>query len=199
MVFLVQLENIWQIAEVISIALFPNTLLAVFTQYLSKIQLCAGGILQVLLIDEQYILVQNDWKLSFYRVSPKSFHFFAISSFLYFTPDISFSNAFYISEFESDLGNAILKFVCLLYIRTHLTFFKFWRLYQVCFLCSGYDVISLHLEISITGWISAKIPHKMVKHKLFVGKLLMNCLSVFDHFEGLAIEELKKIKDKIFQ
>ena len=78
-------------------------------------------------------------------------------------------------------------------------FFKFWRLYQVCFLCSGYDVISLHLEISITGWISAKIPHKMVKHKLFVGKLLMNCLSVFDHFEGLAIEELKKIKDKIFQ
>ena len=84
------------------------------------------------------------------------------------------------------------------YIRTYLTF-KFWRLYQVCFLCSGNEVIPLHLEISITGWISAKIPHKMVKHKLFVGKLLMNCLSVFDHFEGLAIEELKKIKDKIFQ
>ena len=118
MVFLVQLENIWQIAEIISIALFPNTLLAVVTQYLSKLQLCAGGILLVLLIDGQYILVQNDWKLNFYRVSPKSFHFFAIFWFLYFTPDIIFSNAFYISEFESDLGIAILKFVCLLYIRT---------------------------------------------------------------------------------
>ena len=39
----------------------------------------------------------------------------------------------------------------------------------------------------------------MVKHKLFAGKLPINCLSVFDHFEGLAIEEFKKIKDKTFQ
>ena len=32
--------------------------------------------------------------------------------------------------------------------------------------------------------------HKMVKLKQFVGKLPTNCLSVFDHFVGLALKGL---------
>ena len=39
-------------------------------------------------------------------------------------------------------------------------------------------------------------PHKMVKHTQTIRRLLpTNCLSVFDHFVGLALKELK-IKGK---
>ena len=33
-------------------------------------------------------------------------------------------------------------------------------------------------------------PHKMVKHTQFVGNFPLNCLRVFDHFVGLALEGL---------
>ena len=34
--------------------------------------------------------------------------------------------------------------------------------------------------------------HKMVKNTQFVGKLPTNCLSVFDHFVGLALKGLRR-------
>ena len=40
-------------------------------------------------------------------------------------------------------------------------------------------------------------PHKMVRHtQIISGNLPTNCLSVFDHFVGLALKRLKKIFKK---
>ena len=42
----------------------------------------------------------------------------------------------------------------------------------------------------------APTPQNGQKHlKQFVGKLLMNCLSVFDHFVGLVLKALKKLDE----
>ena len=60
LVLFIQLENIWKIAEIICLGIYPNILVTGFTPYLSKIQLSTRGTFQVFLIDKHYLLVQND-------------------------------------------------------------------------------------------------------------------------------------------
>ena len=48
------------------------------------------------------------------------------------------------------------------------------------------------------AWSFKHKPHKMVKHTQTIRRLLpTNCLSVFDHFVGLALKGLKAWVDKL--
>ena len=53
--------------------------------------------------------------------------------------------------------------------------------------------VKTHMEDLGVNPLSAN-PHEMVKHTQTIRRLLQtNCLSVFDHFVGLALKELKVI------
>ena len=57
---------------------------------------------------------------------------------------------------------------------------------------TGFSVVLRYLFREIL--ILKRQPHKMVKLKQFVNILLTNCLSVFDHFVGLALKELIRVQ-----
>ena len=53
----------------------------------------------------------------------------------------------------------------------------------------------LWIKCFIHFWLFKLQPHKMVKHTQTIRRQQpTNCLSVFDHFVGLALKRLKKIK-----
>ena len=57
---------------------------------------------------------------------------------------------------------------------------------------TGFSVVLRYLFREIL--ILKRQPHKMVKLKQFVNILPTNCLSVFDHFVGLALKELIRVQ-----